>query len=159
MPVSAGSCPRPGRLGGKARCLAARGGSKRAMPWGLPQSPRGTRACTEARGAQHAPLLSPLPLLRLLLSPFLLLPLLLQLLKLLPLKLPLLDGGVTQVFGGIERDLRRQDGAGSERVCTALRVQTALRPPGACLRLTADSRPPNALDWRDLGAGGGGGSK
>ena len=65
-----------------------------------------------ARPGQDAPLLGPLPLLRLLLPALLLLPLLLQLLKLLPLELPFLDGGVAQVFGRIERNLPRENGAG-----------------------------------------------
>lgn len=64
------------------------------------------------RPGPHAPLLGPLPLLRLLLPALLLLPLLLQLLKLLPLELPFPDGGVAQVFGRIERNLQRENGAG-----------------------------------------------
>lgn len=104
---------------------------------------------------QHAPLLSSLALLRLLLPPFLLLPLLLQLLKLLSLELPLLDGGVTQVFGRIERDLQRQDGAGLGGARTVLSMQTAPRSPDALPQTHCRERgPPNALNRGDLGTGG-----
>ena len=91
LPVSAGALLSPGRLGGRP------GPGNRA------------EAAAHAEGSgspgQRLPLLGPLPLLRLLLPALLLLPLLLQLLKFLPLQLPLLDGGIAQVFGGIERNL------------------------------------------------------
>lgn len=63
--------------------------------------------CT-ALACAHTPFLRSLPLLGLFLSALLLFPLLLQLLKLLPLELPLLNGGVAQVFGGVEGNLREK---------------------------------------------------